>query len=224
MKSLFPEYEYDPPGALPTLTACERAARFGPQALSLPELWEVLLGPTRRRSCLSELTLADLAISTSTTLRQRFGLTERETLILQTIQELALRWNRPPTEPASSITSPQEVAHLLLPRLRYREQEEFCVLLLNTKNRLIAEVTVSVGSLDRSLAHPREVFREAVRHNAAGILLVHNHPSGDPQPSPEDLQLTQQLRQAGDLLGIELMDHLILGDGHWVSLREKGML
>ena len=184
----------------------------------------MLLGPTRRNASFPELTLADLATSTPITLRQRFGLTERETLILQAVQELAFRWNRPPPEPAPSITSPQEVAHLLLPRLRYREQEEFCVLLLNTKNRLIAEVTVSVGSLDCSLAHPREVFREAVRHNAAGILLVHNHPSGDPQPSPEDLHLTQQLRQAGKLLGIEVMDHLILGEGHWISLREKGML
>ena len=224
MKSLFPEYAYAPPRASLSLTARERAAQFGPAALSLPELWEVLLGPSPRSAGLSELTLADLATTTPAALRQRFGLTPREVLILQAVQELALRWNRPSAETPLGITSPQDAAHLWLPHLRYREQEEFRVLLLNTKHHLIAERTVSVGSLDLSLAHPREVFREAVRQNAAGVILGHNHPSGDPTPSPEDVQLTQQLGQAGDLLGIDVVDHLILGDGQWVSLREKGLL
>jgi len=225
MSSLFPDYEYAVPRAPPPpLTARERAAQFGPQALSLPELWELLLGPARPRVRLAELTLADLATHTAAALRQRFGLTEREALRLKAVQELAQRWNHPSAEPPLRVTRPQDVAHYLLPRMRYLEQEEFRALLLNTKNGLLAEVTVSVGTLDLSVAHPREIFREAIRQSAAGVLLAHNHPSGDPQPSPEDIRLTQQLSAAGKLLGIEVVDHLVLGHGRWFSLREKGLL
>jgi DNA repair protein RadC len=205
------------------LTARERATRFGLTALALPELWEVLLGPSRPRSRRAELTLADLATHSPEALRHRFALTARETLILQAIQEVVHRWNRPPEQTPLTIHSPADAAHYLLPRLCYREQEEFRALLLNTKNLLLAEVTVSIGTVNTSLAHPREVFREAIRRNAAGVLLAHNHPSGDPSPSPEDIQLTQQLRKAGELLGLEVVDHLILGQGRWISLREKGM-
>jgi DNA repair protein RadC len=111
-----------------------------------------------------------------------------------------------------------------MPRLRYQEQENFLALLLNTKNEVLAEVTVSIGTLDMSVAHPREVFKSAIRCNSAGVILAHNHPSGDPLPSPEDGQLTRQLVEAGKLLGIEVVDHLVIGNGRWVSLREKGLL
>jgi DNA repair protein RadC len=184
----------------------------------------VLLGRSRSRSRLPDLTLADLTTHTAAALQQRFALTAREALRLKAVQELALRWNQPAPETPLRLTGPQDAAHYLLPHLRYREQEECHVLLLNTKKELIAQVTVSVGTLDASLMHPREVFREAIRQNAAGILLAHNHPSGNPHPSPEDVRLTQQLGQAGKLLGIEVVDHLILGNGRWVSLRKKGLL
>ncbi|HIE51577.1 MAG TPA: JAB domain-containing protein [Armatimonadetes bacterium] len=122
------------------------------------------------------------------------------------------------------ITSPQDAANLMMPRMRFLDKEHFIALLLNTKNEVIGEVTVSVGTLDMSVAHPREIFRAAIRRSSAGIVLLHNHPSGDPQPSSEDVQLTKQLVQAGNLLGIEVVDHLVIGDGRYVSLREKGLL
>jgi DNA repair protein RadC len=85
-------------------------------------------------------------------------------------------------------------------------------------------VTVSVGSLNESIVHPRELFLEAIRHSAAAVIVVHNHPSGDPAPSPEDVEVTRRLRDAGQILGIELLDHVVLGDGRWVSLKERGVL
>ncbi len=95
------------------------------------------------------------------------------------------------------------------------------MLLLDTRHRLIGAVVVSVGSLDASLVHPREVFRAAAEHSAAAIVLFHNHPSGDPSPSADDLTLTRRLVQAGELMGIGVVDHVVLGDGCWHSVRES---
>ncbi len=108
--------------------------------------------------------------------------------------------------------------------MRYLDREHLKAILLNARNRVLDVVTVSVGTLTASLAHPRECFKEAVRQSAAAIIFVHNHPSGDPTPSPEDIALTRQLCEAGRLLGIEVLDHLIIGDGVFVSLKERGLL
>ncbi|MNG08972.1 hypothetical protein D3C84_923670 [compost metagenome] len=97
-------------------------------------------------------------------------------------------------------------------------------LFLNTKNQVVARETLSIGTLNASLVHPREVFREAIKRSSASIICAHNHPSGDPAPSPEDITLTQRLREAGTLIGIEVLDHLIIGDGKFVSLKERGLL
>jgi DNA repair protein RadC len=97
-------------------------------------------------------------------------------------------------------------------------------LLLDGKNRVVREVQVSEGSLNQSIVHPREVFNPAVRNSAAAIILVHNHPTGDPAPSREDMELTRRLKEAGDLMGIRLLDHIIIGDGSYVSLADKGMM
>ena len=100
-------------------------------------------------------------------------------------------------------------------------QEHFGALLLDTRHRLIRAVVVSIGSLDASLVHPREVFRAAAEHSAAALVLFHNHPSGDPQPSAEDLALTRRLVQGGSLMGMPVVDHIVVGDGCWHSLRES---
>lgn len=105
-----------------------------------------------------------------------------------------------------------------------RKKEHFILLLLDSRHRLIKVASVSVGSLDMSVVHPRETFREAIQASAAAILLAHNHPSGDPTPSPEDLELTRRLIKAGELLGIPVLDHLIVGSGEPVSLRDRGFL
>jgi DNA repair protein RadC len=104
------------------------------------------------------------------------------------------------------------------------DKEHFKALLLDTKNRLIKMVTISIGTLNSSIVHPREVFRAALAANASAIIVGHNHPSGDLTPSPEDRNVTLRLAEAGKILGIDLLDHLIIGDGKWISMRERGML
>lgn len=115
------------------------------------------------------------------------------------------------------IRGPADVFRRMGPRLRDLPQEEFHALLLNTRHRVIREVAVTRGILDASLIHPREVFRQAVVEGAAGIILVHNHPSGDPTPSAEDRAVTRQLGEAGRALGIPVLDHIVIGDGGWAS-------
>lgn len=122
------------------------------------------------------------------------------------------------------VRSPQDAAELMLPRLRYEKKELFIALLLSTKNHVLASPTLAVGTLSASVVDPRELFREAINHNAASVVLVHNHPSGDPTPSAEDVALTRKMSEAGRLLDISVLDHLIIGDGKYVSLKEKGIL
>lgn len=123
-----------------------------------------------------------------------------------------------------SIRSPQEAAHYLMELLKLEQQEKFYVLYLNTKNQVVYEKAVFVGSLNASIVHPREVFKEAVKWSAASIIVSHNHPSGNPDPSREDIEVTKRLVEAGAILGIECLDHIIVGDGHYVSLKEKGFI
>ena len=132
------------------------------------------------------------------------------------------------SRPGQALRRPGQVAELLhgllASRLEGLEQEEFHAVLLDARHRPIAARQVSVGTLTASLVHPREVFRAAVRSNAAALVVAHNHPSGDPEPSLEDLELTRRLVSSGELLGIPLLDHVIVGDGVWVSLRERGAI
>lgn len=124
----------------------------------------------------------------------------------------------------AAVRGPADVFRRMGSRLRDLPQEEFHALLLNTRHRVLREVAVTRGILDASLVHPREVFRLAVVEGAAGVILVHNHPSGDPTPSPEDRAVTRQLAEAGRALGIPVLDHVIVGDGAWRSLAEDGGL
>lgn len=122
------------------------------------------------------------------------------------------------------LTTPRAVAELLLPQYGSRSVEQFGVVLLDTKRRVIRTTIVSVGTLDASIVHPREIFREATTAGAAALVLFHNHPSGDPEPSAEDVQLTRRMITAGVVMGIEVIDHVILGDVRYCSLREKGLI
>jgi len=125
-----------------------------------------------------------------------------------------------PTGERVRIQSPEDAAAMLLPRYRHRHREHFGIILLNARNAVIRAQVISVGSLNASLVHPREIFRPAIVGRAARLILFHNHPSGDPTPSPEDVALTGRLIQLGKTLGIEVVDHVILGDGRFESLRE----
>lgn len=122
------------------------------------------------------------------------------------------------------IRSPQDAADLMMPRLRYENKEHFIALLLSTKNHVLAIPTISLGSLNASVVHPRELFRAAINHSAAAVILVHNHPSGDPSPSQEDIALTKRLIEAGRILDISVLDHVIIGDGRYISFKEKGII
>jgi len=132
--------------------------------------------------------------------------------------ELGRRAASEEAEPGSPIRGPEDVFRRVGPRLRDLPQEEFHALLLNTRHRVVREVLVTRGILDASLIHPREVFRPAVSEGAAGVILVHNHPSGDPTPSPEDRAVTRQLARAGRAVGIPVLDHVVVGRGRYVSL------
>ena len=116
---------------------------------------------------------------------------------------------------------PQDVADFLMPRLRYAAKEQFVVILLNNKNKVIGTEVVSEGSLGSSIVHPREVFAPAILHHAAAIMVAHNHPSGDPKPSIEDEEVTRQLLRSGKVLGIPMIDHVIIGDGNYYSFLEN---
>lgn len=123
------------------------------------------------------------------------------------------------------VSSPDSAANLLMEELRYGKQERFCLLLLDTRNQVIKrELDVSVGSLNASIVHPRETFKVAIKHTAAAIILVHNHPSGDPTPSKEDIAITARMVEAGALLGIPIFDHIIIGDGVFVSFKQQGLM
>ena len=119
------------------------------------------------------------------------------------------------------LSCPQDVADFLMPRLRYAAKEQFVVILLNNKNKVIGTEVVSEGSLSSSIVHPREVFAPAILHHAAAIMVVHNHPSGDPKPSIEDEEVTRQLLRSGKVLGIPMIDHVIIGDGNYYSFLEN---
>ncbi|MEI2282445.1 RadC family protein [Paenibacillus polysaccharolyticus] len=144
--------------------------------------------------------------------------------VIATLQ-LARRLGRPAVNTPQIIRRPQDAIGLLMPEMRYLQQEHFVVLFLNTKNHLIGRPkTLSIGSLNAAIVTPHMVFRVAVKLSSASIICVHNHPSGDPTPSPEDTQLTKRLVESGSIVGVAVLDHLVLGDGTYTSLKEQGFM
>jgi DNA repair protein RadC len=208
----------------------ERLLRHGAEALSSRELVALLLGTGTRKASALDLAADLLAAglrglpATLTELEGRHGLGRAKASRLLAALELGARRAAPGGEGALSFRSPAESAQYLLPRYASRPVETFGLLALDVRRRLKHEAVVSVGCLTSSLVHPREVFREAVTARAAALVLFHNHPSGDPEPSAEDLALTRRLVSAGTLLGIEVLDHLVLGAGRFVSLKERGVV
>lgn len=139
--------------------------------------------------------------------------------------QLARRLNAPVYSHPHVIRSPKDAADLLIPEMRYLQQEHFVVLFLNTKNHVIGRPeTISKGTLNAAIVHPRDVFRASIKRSAASIVVSHNHPSGDCTPSQEDIQLTARLVEAGDVTGIEVLDHIIVGGDQYISLKERGLM
>lgn len=157
-------------------------------------------------------------------LQQLKGLGLAKAASLRAAFALAERCQARPLVTLDRFTAPGQVFEYFHHELRDRMRELFLVLLLDGKNRITRKVMVSEGSLNQSIVHPREVFVPAVRESAAAVIFVHNHPSGDPAPSREDREITRRLKEAGDLLGIRVLDHVIIGDGSYFSFTESGLL
>jgi DNA repair protein RadC len=209
----------------------ERLARHGAAALSNRELLALLVGTGSRRA--SALDVAEGLLTSG--LR---GLAERSlhdlegerdvgrakaTRVLAAL-ELGARLVSEGRADAPVFRTPEDAARYLLPRYGARPVETFGLLALDVRHRLKKESVISVGCLTASLVHPREVFKEAIVCRAAALVLFHNHPSGDPEPSPEDVALTQRLASAGALMGIQVVDHVVLGAGRFASFKQRGML
>lgn len=123
-----------------------------------------------------------------------------------------------------TINNPADVFTIIRELMEFQDREIFAILLLNTRNKVLGINVVSIGSLNTSIVHPREVFKPAILANSAAIILAHNHPSGDPSPSKEDIAISSRLREVGELLGISVLDHVIIGDGNFISLKERGLI
>ena len=122
------------------------------------------------------------------------------------------------------ITEPSTIANLYMDEMRYLQKEHFKIILLDTKNQIIVTEEISVGTLNASIVHPRDVFRAAIKRNSNSMILIHNHPSGDPTPSNEDINITNRLIDAGNLIGIKVLDHIIIGDNRYISFKEKNLI
>lgn len=212
----------------------ERLQTAGPAALSLRELLGILIGSgTEGRSAVevagdllkgADGSLRRLASAPPAEMQRVRGVGPAVAARLAAALELGRRLAREGPSDRTRIRGPADVYEWCAPSMRDALQEEFRVLLLNTQHAVMREVVVTRGILDASVVHPREVFRAAIVESAAAVILVHNHPSGDPTPSREDREVTQQLVAAGRILGIPVLDHVIIGDARYVSLVEAGVM
>jgi DNA repair protein RadC len=208
-----------------------RLERGGPGSLALRELVALVLGAqTPRRRALEAAEDLLGAFSTLGALGRvgyqdlaRVAGTTRAAAVAAAI-ELGRRVAAAPVEQRAAIRSAGDVFALLGPVMRHLDCEHFRVVLLDRRHQVVRVAPVAVGGLDSAPIHPREVFKDAIRHSAAAVILVHNHPSGSPEPSGDDLRITARLQEAGRIVGIEVLDHLIIGDGRFVSLRERGAI
>ncbi|MEN1762066.1 RadC family protein [Anoxynatronum sibiricum] len=209
----------------------ERMQSAGAHVLSNPELLGIILSSGTQDVSAVELGrrilchhpnegIAFLRNTTINELCEIKGIGTAKACQIMAAVELGKRISLREQNQRYKIKSPEDISRLLMDDLRFLQKEKFCILLLNTKHEVLKIEEISVGSLNASIVHPREVFLPAIKNSCAAIALVHNHPSGDPSPSKEDIQITNRLIEAGKLLGISVIDHVIIGDNVCVSLRE----
>ncbi len=202
----------------------------GAKVLSNTELLAILLRTgTNKKSAISlaeEIlhnypnlhTLKNITIDELTAIS---GIGKTKAIQILAAMELGSRANNTFLERGLQIKSPMDCAEYIAEEVKGLEQEHFIGIYLDTKNRVLAKKTLFIGSLNRSLIHPREIFKEALKHGCASIIVVHNHPSGDPAPSPQDISITKRLIEIGELVGIEVLDHLVIGSDGYISMREE---
>lgn len=192
----------------------------------LDDILSVILGSQAKIEVIQRLSRIPIKALTELTLdeMQVIGLTKNQSLALYASMLLINRYLIEKREKGYVIRSPEDAANYLMEDMRNLNQEHFVALYLNTKNEVIKRKTIFIGTLNSSLVHPREVFREAVKCSCASIVVAHNHPSGSSIQSMEDINITRRLAEAGKLIGIELLDHIVVGDKEFISLKEKGYL
>ena len=220
-------------GVAPADRPREKLARVGAGALGDNEIVAIVLSHGQARASALDLAnavleeaggIAGLARTRYDDLKRVPGIGAARAAQVLAAVELGRRTVAHAARERVQVTSPRAVAEFLIPLYGNRPVEQFGVMLLDTKHRVLRTTVLSVGTRDASIVHPREIFREATAGGAAAIVLFHNHPSGDPEPSREDARLTDRLVAAGVLMGIDVLDHIILGDARYYSFREKGSL
>jgi len=211
----------------------ERLAQYGPEAMATTELLAVVLRVGSRGESairLAERLLAEfgglvgIAKARVPQLSALPGIGLAKAAQIKAAFELGKRLATSVEGPRPIIRNAADAAALVMEELRHREQECLAAIFLDARNQVIRVRVLMIGTLTGSPAHPREVFKEALAHGCASLIICHNHPSGDPTPSADDVALTARLAQAGEIMGIPLLDHLIVGDGRFVSLKEAGRM
>jgi DNA repair protein RadC len=210
----------------------ERLETLGPQALTNAELIAILLRvgvkgesavDVGQRLLTKFRGLSGLHRVPFAELKEQHGIGEAKASQIKAAIELGRRLNSESPDEKPSINSPADAADMVRYEMSALEQEHLRVILLDRRNRVLDIVEVYKGSVNSSQVRVGEVFREAVRKNASAVIVIHNHPSGDPTPSPDDVAVTRAIVQSGKLLDIEVLDHLVIGEGKWISLKERGL-
>ncbi|MER2064501.1 MAG: DNA repair protein RadC [Alkalibacterium sp.] len=211
----------------------ERMAEYGPEALANHELLAILLRTGTKDYNVLQLSMQvfsyfdDLYMFKNASLEELLaipGIGKAKAFELLASIELGKRLAKTTLLKEGTVTSSEYVGKLLMEELKGLQQELVVGLFLNTKNEIIKKETIFKGSLNSSVAHPREIFKAAIKYSSARIIIAHNHPSGNPEPSEADLRFTERMSEAGKLVGIELLDHFIIGEDHYISLKEQGFL
>ncbi len=210
----------------------EKLERLGAKALGVPELLAILLRVGNARmsalqmgqQLMSRFGLRGLEAATVQELSAVKGIGLAKACQLKAAFELGVRLAQTRKAGLPTIGAPQDAADLLMEDMRYLKEEHFRIIFLDTRNGVTGMKEISIGSLNASIVHPRETFKAAIAASAAALVLAHNHPSGDTAPSKEDLALTARMVEAGNLLGIPIFDHLIIGDGTYLSFKERRLM
>jgi len=211
----------------------EKILRYGAEYLSNSELLALILRTGTKEE--SVLNLCDRLLShcggingisgsSISDLKQVKGIGEAKATQILALAELSARFNSFKSGTVYAVNSPKDVSIYMMGQMKNLKKEYFKLIMLNTKNIIISVKDISIGNLNSSIVHPREVFIEAIKLSSASVILCHNHPSGDPAPSKEDILITKRLRECGTLLGIEVLDHVIIGNEAYISLKEKGII